>query len=264
MGRKTSVPHILMAPHTEPDLLLNIALSQMWEAAKNACSSSDQSVAKLVAEDFQPIEVVKNSFPGLFDELSAHSYTGRPIQIDRARDKALMEFRALRHVERRGLQNALLNDDAFLDLVFCIHRAVKGGGTQIRRGHMIIRPDEGGNLIIFPPWQLCDRLLRALAGLLRDYMAICPALCPVIAYVGIIHAHPFRDANGRTARLLFNLLLRHVAGSSHYLPVSKIELISDGGFLIKLRRALYGGEWEALTRFFADALTLSHKIQKNK
>ncbi len=36
---------------------------------------------------------------------------------------------------------------------------------------------------------------------------------------------------------------------------------NDHDFLIKLRRALYGGEWEPLAAFFVDALRLSHEIQ---
>lgn len=262
IGRETSVPHILLIPDIGSSLLLKIASDRLLAIAQTAPASNDRSIVGMVDNHRRDRQLVRADFPKLFDELSIYSYTDQQTNLAVLSQKALMEFRALQKIEKQGLGNALRDDDAFLDLLFRLHRSVKGGGTRIRRGDMFIRPDDGGNLIVFPPWQLCDSLLRSLAGIFREHLSADPALCAVIAYAGVIHAHPFRDANGRTARALFNLLLRHVSGTKHYLPISTVAAVSEGGFLIKLRRALYGGEWESLTKFFVDAMSFSVQSQE--
>jgi fido (protein-threonine AMPylation protein) len=81
------------------------------------------------------------------------------------------------------------------------------------------------------------------------------------AYAAIIHAHPFADGNGRTARTVYNLLLAKETGSRHFVPIQLICSRTQASFLIKLRRALYGGNWAGLQAFFADATRLSHRLQ---
>jgi hypothetical protein len=51
------------------------------------------------------------------------------------------------------------------------------------------------------------------------------------------------------------------AGSRHFLPIHSFNALTRGGLVIKVRRAIYGGDWGPLLAFFADATRLSHRFQ---
>lgn len=263
-GRKTAVPHVLLAPTPETSIELKILNEEILVAGRHACRSSDLSIKALIERGSGNVAQIRNDFPRLFDSLEAYTRNENAWDGEAFARKAAIELRATTHIERREMPDIFADGSHFIDFLFQIHRAVGGGGTAIRRGHMVIRPDEAGNVIVFPPAQLCEPLLQRLALIVMANFERHPGLCAVIAYAGVIHAHPFRDANGRTARVLFNLLMRNISRSDHFLPLSPLGQLSNGGFLIKLRRALYGGEWEPLTGFFVDALKFSSQIQAVK
>lgn len=260
-GRATVMPDRLFVPDPVASIHLQIANFRVAEIGAGLCASDAQSITRAVLAEQGGMDLTPQRYPGMFDELSVYVRGAERADPQRLLSKSLLEWETVEHAERRGIADGLADADAFLDLLRYVHRSVKGGATAFRNGPVFIRPDADGNVIEFPPWQLCEPLLRALAAFTARHIERYPALCAMVGYAGVIHAHPFRDGNGRTARILFNLILRHGCQSRHFLPLSRLTTLSEGGFLIKLRRALYGGEWEPLAAFFVDALRLSHEIQ---
>ena len=205
--------------------------------------------------------LIRTEHPNMLDELSPFAPAGADVSTEDLLAKTLVEFDAVRKIERRGISTSLSNPDRFLTLLGDVHQSVGGGGSALRRGPVFIRPDSKGNVISFPPAEMCEPLLRALSTFIEKNIGRFPGLCIIVAYVGIIHAHPYRDANGRTARVIANILLRQRCAPSHFMPLSKLALVSQSGFLIKLRRALYGGDWQPLLDFWIEALRLSIRLQ---
>jgi hypothetical protein len=255
------VPTDLKLPDFEGSLRLQIADHRLIEAGRGGCASNLDSIRRAVSAEYER-EALTSRYPGLLDELGIHVRPKAADDTGRLVERALLEFEALTSIEHGLTRDSLDAPDLFLELLRRIHHAVKGGESGFRTKSVIIRPDSSGSVTIFPPWQLCAPLLLALASFVAQNFSRAPGLCATVAFAGVIHAHPFRDGNGRTARVLFNLLMRRASGTEHFVPLSKFTALSRGGFVIKLRRALYGGEWQPLVAFYADALALSHELQK--
>ncbi|WP_448662456.1 Fic family protein [Sphingomonas sp. CJ20] len=260
-GRATAVPHRLLigAPNTSLDLV--IADRAVIEGFRGSCTSTARSIERAIAADWHEQSLLRAHYPGLFDELSAFAQLSEPFEPESLLAKTLWELDVVQKLEKVGLGQGLSDPNAFVDLLLGVHRGIGGGISSFRKTSVVIRPDDAGNVTVFPPWQLCRPLVEDLGTFLCRYAQRFPGLCAVVAYAGIIHAHPFRDGNGRTARVVLNLVLRTSTGTPHFLPLSKLAHLSDRGFLIKLRRALYGGEWEPLMAFTRDAVRLSKRIQ---
>lgn len=83
-----------------------------------------------------------------------------------------------------------------------------------------------------------------------------PALFAALnLYLIMLTSHPFSDGNGRTARILFNLLLswRH-DGAQHYVPIADILKRTPGSFEELLARAAVDGDYQPPTEFLRHAL----------
>lgn len=172
--------------------------------------------------------------------------------IDRSR-KELEAFEWLS--DRPGFSSSMSRSE-FTEWVQTIHHAVTGRNSDLRRGGMRTRPDAHSNTIIFPPPQQIFHLLEELHRQVAAELPAKPALAAVAAYVGLIHCHPFLDGNGRTARVLFNLLLSRAAGRKMFIPLSHWSYLCGGSFVLKVRRAMYGGDWPAILMFLRDTLTV--------
>jgi len=49
----------------------------------------------------------------------------------------------------------------------------------------------------------------------------------VALYVSFLCLHPFLDGKGRTARMLFNLLLMYEGETAAYLPLNKLFVLAE-------------------------------------
>lgn len=126
---------------------------------------------------------------------------------------------------------------------------VTGGGGGWRQGHVGTAPDMCGNSIVFPPraraGDQIDRLRKLLGR--ADIPAIFTA---AMALALLTNCHPFRDGNGRVARLIFNHALRRGGMPPDvYIAFSELAGRSDGGYLIALRQGELRGQWEPFLEF---------------
>ena len=134
----------------------------------------------------------------------------------RERDEAEVRhyFAALEFVERAASDATPISET----LVRTIHGLVMTGRakpTRYRAGQNVIRDARTGRTVYLPP-EAHDvpKLMKELVAWIRAALALAEWPAPIIA--GLAHyqfatIHPYFDGNGRTARLLTNLIL-HCSG----------------------------------------------------
>lgn len=262
-GRVTRVPNILMMPAPAAGMrlaALSAALEHTW---RSACSSTHALLEELDPFDPHLRNFAKAHHPGMFDELSAYAHHDDLYRDYDLGGKRRQEFDAAETALGLGSFARCETSADFIQGLRTLHGLLAAGPSELRQGPMALRPDHAGNVVHFPHHSHCDPLLTSLYQFIKTHSDQYRALCAVVAYAGVIHAHPFRDGNGRTARVLFNLLMRQWFETPHFLPLLDMMVLSESGFLIKLRRALYGGEWEPLASFFVQAIRVSDSLQRN-
>lgn len=258
-GQTAIVPARLDLPRPGADRAAMPSLHGIQEVCSRASASSSDTLAAFVRAVWDADTAV---YPGLKDELrdflNIENSSGRQWAIH----KMHAEFAVYLQLSdlTRGLVSA--SPDEFVQLLFEIHAALRAGETKIRSTSLIVRPDRNGNIIQFPEAGHCLPLLHNLLAFVASRVEHHPALCAVVAYACIVQTHPFTDGNGRTARTLYNLILADWLGSGHFLPIHLIASLDQASFLIKLRRAIYGGDWTGLAAFFLDATRLSDRLQR--
>lgn len=136
---------------------------------------------------------------------------------NRKRDEAEVRnyFVALDYLDELVRQN---EDKLTIDMVQTIHGCVMEGKskpTSYRDGQNVIRESGSGAIIYLPPeWREVPQLMQELIDWVNFQLKEGELPAPIIA--GIAHyqfatIHPYYDGNGRTARLLTNLIL-HFSG----------------------------------------------------
>jgi hypothetical protein len=202
-----------------------------------------------------------DDYAGLHDELGC--YLNERAWVDSARYLAKMkdEFDLYTAwlAEPAALADSIRKD--FPRLLAQIHGRLAGGNSDFRQVPVNILPDAAGNSIEFPDPGDCPALIDRLGYYVASHFDDNPAICAMAAYCGIIHAHPFEDGNGRTARTLFNLLLSAGSQSRHFIPLVRLQALRHGSFLIKMRRAFYEGDWNGFQAFCGDAARVSVRLQ---
>lgn len=114
-------------------------------------------------------------------------------------EKSTEEFRAARSwISSDGMAPS--------ELLLRIRRKL-GLHAAYRHTSVWIIRDKKGNNVKFPDHKHVPQLLRDMDDAFFRLHLRAPALAAIAAYVGIIHAHPFADGNGRSSRIVLNTLL---------------------------------------------------------
>lgn len=257
--RTIPVPDVLALPETHRSPLLVVLDHRLRLAAGGAPASTE--VGLRAAHFHLQAGAAAEEHHGLFDDLSDYLFPhSRTFDPGLAFDKAIREYRVTSLIRTEiGTVERLAAADLF-ELLLEIHRRYGAGPSQVRRGAMFTRA-EMGSAVEFPPAHLCVPLLGSLQAFIATNLRTYPTLCAAAALVGVVHAHPFPDGNGRSARTLFNIIMSIGCGSDHFLPIPLLAEHSRGGFILKQRRALYGGEWAPIMEFLVDAFRLSAQLQ---
>lgn len=170
--------------------------------------------------------------------------------------KVRSEFAVFTRVIERPLTFQSLTFNAFLDVILDVHRRLGTGANSWRQGPVGVCPGPAGNRVLYPHHRYCLPLLARLHAFLMEHAVAFPLTSACVAFASILHAHPFDDGNGRTARTMFNLVLGSAKPTRHFLPIHFFASIYRPGFIIKLRRA-DRGDWQPLQMFLAEACRLS-------
>jgi len=243
----------------EPDLLLRCKILE--QVLRGAAPSSIASITRIGEALSGQERAPGRDFPALRDELEAYlpEVPPRTAEDDA---KGLREFAVYSRMLPKLGSFGDVGKDGFLDLVLEVHRRLGAGGTQFRSGPVWTRRDSTGNALLYPQARDCPHLLERLHAFIVENRSANPVLCAVAAYVALIQIHPFSDGNGRTARTLFNLLISSELGLRHFVPLQTLIAPWRGGYIIKLRRAMYGGDLLPITEYFNALVRMSLTLQQ--
>lgn len=145
--------------------------------------------------------------------------------------------------------------DAFIALLEDMATHLVGARQTVRRIPVATDPDRDGIRILFPrSGTLHGRITR-----LHQYLSSAeapPLFLAAVALVAITNAHPFIDGNGRTSRLLFNLLINQGRRDRKLVAVRLHDLGNrpPGNLTLHMRSAELHGDWALLIRFLSAAI----------
>lgn len=109
-----------------------------------------------------------------------------------------------------------------------------------------------------------DRILARLGELhtvLQRSRAQPPVFSAALALVAITNCHPFKDGNGRVARIVFNLVLQGADGKGPYVPLYDLGNRPWGSLTLLMRAAELHEKWEELFDFLAAAFEVSRMLR---
>lgn len=258
-NRTVAYSGLLAFPGVEPLTQLAIHSKALEFQLRTAAPTSRASLSRLCSALSAP-GWNDGTYPGLCDELEPYLQGAGPEDEGGEAAKAQAEFAVYSRAVGRHTSFAAMDEGAFIGVLLNLHRRLGTGINALRNGPVGLRPDKAGNRVLFPHHRLCRPLLHSLHRFLARHLADHPGLCATVAFAAIVHAHPFNDGNGRTARTLYNLILAEAAATRHFVP-THVFAVRRPGFGIKLKRALHGGDWLSLQTFFTDAARLSQKLQ---
>jgi Fic family protein len=162
--------------------------------------------------------------------------------------EALDHHNALRRARELALQGEACKESD----IRCLHGMLMkrsgadlGARCRYADAPRYIKSEDGDHY--FPPVEDIPALMREFAAWLRD----APPLpeTAFAAHLKLVDIHPFNDGNGRTARLLMNLILIR----SGYPPVA-IRPADHGHYIAALRRSQSGSGSEAFYTLLRDRL----------
>jgi hypothetical protein len=250
---------LLPLPDIEPLAQLAVQSKALEFHLRDASPSCERSLERFCSALSLPDWNVDDSYPGLTDELEPYvADSERSRSFDAVRLRA--EFAVYSRLAGRHPPFAAMDEEGFVGFIVEVHRRLGAGLNSLRRRPVALRPDSLGNRVVFPDARICRSLLVSLHRFLTRHMSDHPGVCATVAFAAIVHAHPFDDGNGRSARTIYNLILAEGTGTRHFVPIHALTARRPVVGL-KLKRAILGGEWQSLQAFFTDAARLSRKLQ---
>lgn len=176
--------------------------------------------------------------------LDGITISGKPL---REHLEAVNHREAMRLMERMATQDKPLDEAEILEL----HRTILTGIQSDDAGrYRSVRVRVAGSSHIFPNPLKVPELMH---GLVADINAldVHPVIRAARAHYGLVAIHPFVDGNGRTARLLMNLLLLRAGYPPALLPVE------TRGRYYDVLEAANAGDLEPFEIFIAEAVEAS-------
>lgn len=230
------------------------SFASLSDAVKADLIQKSSELTALKTIEPETIDLAPDTYFGtLRHELSAHYLALHPLGSPAGRSR--LEAAVLAEFEAGTGGLSLQSPGAFRNTLAELNLALAGDKGGWRRGTVRLSDDQEGNRILFPrvaevPGQL-ERMRLLLAG--SDDTP--PLFSAAVAYALFLNCHPFKDGNGRTARVIINHLVRR-AGMPRdvYLPLYELARRSHGGYEITLRIAEVRGEWEPFLRFILNAI----------
>ncbi|TAA08694.1 hypothetical protein EA658_18645 [Pseudoxanthomonas winnipegensis] len=135
---------------------------------------------------------------------------------------------------------------------FCkeLHLKSDAQSTGFRTEDVSTLPDKQGVRIVYPAPATVYEGMRTLAIGWLDLIQKNSGLAAAYIIVGLMTVHPFADGNGRVARILFNWMLNSRRDDLVYLPIHEPMVLSQGGYIIRVRQAQYHNNWRPLLDYF--------------
>lgn len=139
----------------------------------------------------------------------------------------------------------------FCNFLLALQATVAAGEGGFRCSDIGTATDRAGARVCYPGFHTIDPGLRSIYEFWNCHVYSDPALAGVMAMAALLNLHPFRDGNGRVARIIFNWTLNYGRQDPVYLPLYEISALSRCGYLIRLRQAQYHANWGPLLHFIS-------------
>lgn len=225
------------------------------EALRGEIESSDRTLGSLCA--LPPGRVLRapvQDFAALWHPLSEAAEARRVVVGAETRSDG----------EREALTSFESGDRAGGDFraeLARLNARLTEGRSRWRTGPICLHADAQGAVISFPHPRFIEQQVAKLHRVI-DRRSDGPALFRAVAALAlVVNAHAFTDGNGRTARTLFNHVLRQGGlRPDVYVPVFEMASKSRGGFEISLRAAEIFGKWEPLFEYFTRLVSLHARM----
>lgn len=178
------------------------------------------------------------------------------IAPDAMPERSIVRERSAFLQERVSVEAALQQHSAnsWVDALTSAATRLTGGGvSETRSKSAVLSGDAHGIATLFRPATIVHVELQALRARAAD-TEIPVSLRAVGAMCTLLNIHPFPDGNGRTARLLFNVIINHGQSGAVYIPLCAAFDASMGGFELRLREATYNENWLPLLAYFTAIL----------
>jgi len=224
------------------------ALDAETQAVALAAQAAWEEVASVAAEvEWPAAELAPHPLIDWFTPTVSNETPARDV----------MERQALHLLHARSaLVLTGSSPSAFVDLLEALATAVTGSSQAVRSAPIATDPDAGGVRIVFPP----SDTLHGRLGRLHHYIRHSEGptvMAAAVALVAITNAHPFIDGNGRSGRVLFNLVMnrdqRHLGAVA--IPLHAIGNRPPGNLTLYMRGAELRGDWGSLLNFLFKAIT---------
>jgi hypothetical protein len=155
----------------------------------------------------------------------------------------------------------------FYDFIEKISTAVSGQPSPIRRTYDVItKPNRAGDywkFIRYP--DVRKELVRLYDFSIRTWHRKSCYLAAV--FIGsFLTIHPLRDSNGRTGRILFNLILNRKVREEHkfYIPMKELMQLSGYGFELAMREANVTGRWTPLVAYCCRCILAANEVARER
>ncbi len=160
----------------------------------------------------------------------------------------------LKHAEIIG-ESIARNDSALFGESLCsIASDLIGREMRFRDATITTTSDSRGICVMFPDHRHIPARLSELISLIRS--SSCPiALKAISSQVVLLNLHPFRDGNGRVARVLFNSVFSEFRRAEHLnIPFYHIRNMTPFTFEICVRMIELRGSWKELVTYYSKIL----------
>ncbi len=210
---------------------------------------------------------VRTAPPQLFSPLEdrlSWAYTQlndtKPVDL-----RSEQEESTLRAFDLDDINEGLMRPSTARPMLAALRDHVAGDDAAWRGGEAHLGADAAGHTILLPTVGCVQSQLRLLSRVISTPAPVPPLFTASVVHVLLLNCHPFRDANGRVARILFNFVLRRSGmPATVYVPLYEIGLRARGGYEIALRRAEIAQEWEHVFGYMAGAIACCHEMAPRK
>ena len=242
-------PHLLYSPHVDA-LEESIEAIGLWGTAVQTKIAGWLATDPVVTRNFGPL-----TWTELHHELTPFYMEAASVAVLPVKSTA--EFNAINSAKLPTVTDVFRGQANFLDFKATLQSICLALGVDSRiRDHGVKTvTDKSGASVIYPHHTQVDSQLAELFEFLAGNFKNFPHLCAVAAHLGIGHIHPLSDGNGRLSRAVYNWMINAAGAVKFYLPLHELAALSDGGYIIRFRKATYQNDWSEIVVFFTRLIT---------